>query len=389
MANDKRSRVLAGKYELVSRVGKGGMAIVWKARTLGVAGGPVVAIKRLLVDISADEATLRLFAEEARIGKQLRHPNIVAVLDFGPDDDGVYFLALEWVEGVDFLDYMRSYHQTKRHVPWPAVAAVALQTLEGLKAAHDRVDEMGLHRPVIHRDVTPSNILLGENGLAKLADFGLARAMDRMTQTLPNVVKGKLSYTAPELARGGRASPTSDVFALGVTLWEALAGKRLFAGSTPLEVIKAISAWSIPPLQQIRPDLPPAVARVLLRALERAPEARWQNAGEMLTALEQELSRLPDPTDPGRLGMSVTKARARLKELDAQNPPDPDFHDEPMSTAGIEVDSRLDFGASPGAKRAGSGQFEEEAPTRPQAPKVPEAKAPMVSSLASSTRLKR
>ncbi len=390
MPYDTRSRILAGRYELLARIGKGGMALVWKARALALPGQPTVAIKRLLVDIASDPATLRLFEEEARVGKQLRHPNIVSVLDFDLDENDVYFLALEWVEGVDFLDYMRSYHQSKRHVPWPAVAAVALQALEGLRAAHEHVDEHGIRRPVVHRDVTPSNILLGENGTAKLADFGLARAMDRMTQTLPNVVKGKLSYTAPELARGGRATPTSDVFALGVTLWEALAGRRLFPGATPLEVIKAISAWNIPELQGIRPDLPQPVAGVVLRALERAPADRWQDAGEMLSALERSLSRLADPTDPGRLGLSVTRARTRLRELDANDPAAIDYQDEPMSTAGVEVDTRLDFQASPGAKRMASAQFDDdEAPTRPQAPKAPEAKTPIRSSLASSGRFRR
>lgn len=355
MKRDAPKRVLAGKYELLDVVGKGGMAVVWRAVQRGAAGFTrPVAVKRMLLDIARDADTVSLFVEEARVGSQLAHPHILQVVDFGVDEGGVYYIVLEWVDGLDFLDYMRSYHQAKRHVPWQAVAAVAIPVLDGLQAAHERIDDDGQHKPVIHRDVTPSNILLGTNGVVKLADFGLARAMDRMTQTLPNIIKGKMAYTAPELARGGKASAQSDVFALGVTLWEALAGRRLFAGNTPIEVIKSIQAWKIPSLALLRPDVPEGMVKLVERAIARDTATRFATARDMRRALAAVLRPLPDPVDATRLGVSVTAARERLRQMDAEAQADIEVVDELSSSNSIDVS--VDFHSSPASKRAAQAE---------------------------------
>ena len=371
---DEPHKILAEKYELTRVVGRGGMAVVWRAQMIGAAGfSRPVAVKRMLFDISRDDQTRALFVEEARVGSHLAHPNIVQVLDFGQDERGVYYLVLEWIDGLDFLDYMRSYHQDKRHVPWQAVAAVAVQAIAGLQAAHERLDDAGNRRPVIHRDVTPSNILVGTNGIVKLADFGLARAMDRMTTTLPNIIKGKMAYTAPELARGAKASEKSDIFSFGVTLWEALAGRRMFTGDTPLEVIKSIQAWKVPPLASLRPDVPPGLVEIVERCATNDLAHRFATAREIAKALAAVLRPLPDPVDATRLGISVGNARQRLEAMDAAL----EVHVEllepeiPSSTS-IEVT----FDSSPASMRVKSGKFdplEDEAPTLPRIVAAPRA----------------
>ncbi len=406
---DAPHRVLAGKYELIRQVGKGGMAVVWRARQRGAAGfSRVVAVKRMLIDLASDPASAELFIEEARVGAQLAHPNIVEVLDFGQDEEGGYYLVLDWVDGIDLLDYMRSFHQAKRHMPWQAVAAVATQALLGLMAAHERVDDDGAPRPVIHRDVTPSNVMLGKNGIVKLADFGLARAADRLTRTLPNIIKGKLAYTAPELTRGKRAGVSSDVFAMGVTLWEALAGRRMFAGTTPQEIIGNIAAWKIPSLKLLRPDLPSGVITVVEAAIQKDPRARTASARAMHEELGRALRGLADDLDASKLAASVISAKARLDRMDASVERELSIDDDPLS-ASVEIS--VDFESSPSARRASvrPASFADEAPTLPRvvlprvvaepppapAPPAAEARPPAAgpkrqivrSSLAASTRL--
>ena len=363
---DAPHRVLAGTYELIRQVGKGGMATVWRARLRGAAGfSRMVAVKRMLIDLASDPASAELFIEEARVGSQLAHPNIIEVLDFGQDEEGGYYLVLDWVDGIDLLDYMRSFHQAKRHMPWQAVAAVATQALQGLQAAHERVDEDGTPRPVIHRDVTPSNVMIGKNGIVKLADFGLARAADRLTRTLPNIIKGKLAYTAPELTRGGRASVASDVFAMGVTLWEALAGRRMFAGTTPQEIIGNIAAWKIPSLKLLRPDLPSGIVTIVEGAIVKDPKARTPSARAMLDGFARAMRGLSDEVDPSRLSASIIAAKARLDQMDASVERDLSIEDDPLS-ASVEIS--VDFENSPSARRASARptSFADEAPTLPR-----------------------
>ncbi|MCS6899562.1 MAG: protein kinase [Myxococcales bacterium] len=303
--------LLAGKYELLEIAGQGGMATVWRARSRGVGGfSKNLAIKVMLQRLCSDCHFIELFIEEARVSSQLQHPNIVQIYDFG-EHNGVYFLAMEWVDGLDLLDYYRSFTNRGYFMPWAALAILAVEVLKGLHAAHTHHDEQGNPSPIFHRDVTPHNILLGVNGVVKLADFGLAKATDRGTMTLPRVLKGKISYTAPEMTRGVRANARTDIFSLGVTLWEALAGRKMFDAVSPLQVIKQIQAWSIPPLRELRPDLPLDLILIVERAVARDPEERYASAQEFAVALSRLLPPLPDLQ---RLGKSVAEARQRMRQ---------------------------------------------------------------------------
>lgn len=314
---DASGKLIAGKYELLTPAGEGGMAVVWKAVARGAgAFAKQVAVKRIQAGKTADPAFIKMFEEEARVGSQLEHPNIVHIMDFGRDEEGGYYLVMEWCEGLDMFQWVRSYQRpltgSPKPTPWPLVAAIGIEVLRGLGAAHDRVMPDGTPAPVYHRDVSPSNILLGVNGTVKLTDFGLARAMDRASMTRPNVIKGKLAYTAPELITGAKASPKSDVFALGVVLWEALTQKRLFTGKNDLEVLLAVRKGEVPPLSGERPDVPQLLHEVIHSSLVQNPDERYQTAKEMARALASVLRTTAEPADAEPLGASVRTARTRL-----------------------------------------------------------------------------
>jgi serine/threonine-protein kinase len=227
LENDAPGAIVDAKYALIEQIGVGGMGTVGRALVYGAEGfRRTVAVKRLNEAFNEYPEAVQMFVEEARVGAMLRHPNVVQIHDFGIDREGHYYLVTEWVEGLHLGDYQRSFDGV---APWPLVAAIAIEVLRALDAAHSLRNEAGKRAPVLHRDVSPPNILLDVTGIVKLADFGMARAMDRARFTQPNVVKGKLSYIAPEMLRGEDATVQSDLFSLGVCLWEAFAGERLFA----------------------------------------------------------------------------------------------------------------------------------------------------------------
>jgi serine/threonine protein kinase len=314
MSDDKAGRVLAGKYELVEQLGRGGMAVVWRGIAHGAGGfARPVAIKRIENQVIGFQEVVEMFVEEARVGALLNHPNIVQVFDFGQDETGHFFLITELVSGIHLGHWVKSYFErAKRETPWPLVAAIGIEMLRGLEAAHARRAPDGTAAPILHRDVTPPNILLDVSGIVKLADFGLARAMDRGRMTRPNIVKGKLSYLAPELIAGEAPSPASDLFSVGIVLWEALTGERLFNADSDVDVVTQIRDAKVPLLSLKRLNLPMALTSAVHRVLEKDPARRFRSAREMLEALTEVLRVLPESTDSQVLGRSIRDARSRL-----------------------------------------------------------------------------
>ena len=288
--------MIGGRYQLVDCVAEGGLSTVWQgvARSSEVFPRPV-AIKVMKRSFSAVGPYLSMFLEEARIGATLQHSNLIQVLDLiieaspaGP----VYCLVLEWVEGTDLKSLLRINNQLKQPLSWGLVATIGLRVLRGLAAAHERRAADGTPSPVVHRDVSPPNVLLALNGDVKLADFGMARARDRIAErTAPGFVKGTLSYMAPEILSGTPATPLSDQFSLACTLWEVLAGRRLFDAKTDPEVVAAIVKCDVPSLGEIRPDLPPALVTTIHRALEPDPAKRFPSARAMAHELSEILRR--------------------------------------------------------------------------------------------------
>ena len=348
MPPDVAGKLIAGKYELLIPAGEGGMAVVWKAIARGAGSfAKQVAVKRIQSGKTADPSFIKMFEEEARVGSQLDHPNIVHILDFGQDEEGGYYLVMEWCEGLDMFQWVRSHSRPgpngapPRATPWPLVAAIGVEVTRGLSAAHERVTMDGTAAPVYHRDVSPSNIMLGSNGSVKLTDFGLARAMDRASMTRPNVIKGKLAYCAPELITGAKPSSQTDVFALGVVLWEALAQRRLFVGKNDLEVLLAVRKGDVPDLRESRPDVPTSLAEAVRMSLATDPEKRFRDAREMARALAAVLREASEPVDAEPLGAAVKAARKRLGK-DSIEPMAASTRPSPGSAALTEPRIQLD-----------------------------------------------
>jgi len=283
MAEEPRpGLIVGGRYELIEVAGRGGMADVWHGRVRGDWGFVRdVAVKQMHQNLSSQPAYVAMFVEEARLGSLLQSPNVAEVHDF-VHDRGNYYMILEWIEGVDLGTWIRWHASRNEQTRWELVAAVAVGICRGLAAAHERTNPDGSPNPVIHRDVSPHNVLLTNKGLVKLIDFGLALAPDRPNETTePGIVKGKMSYLAPEIVSGQRPVEASDQFACGSVLWEALVGRKLFDGATDYETYTRLRDCIVPPLRPLRPDVPQPFIAIIQRALSASKDARFPSTREM------------------------------------------------------------------------------------------------------------
>jgi serine/threonine protein kinase len=276
------------KYRLIEKIGTGGMAEVFRAVGQGPQGfeRPFV-VKRIHPHLSDVPEFVRMFVDEAKISARLIHPNIIQVFEFG-HHGGRYYIVMEPVEGIDMGWLRRQVERRRELLPTTFVAEVGRQACRGLDFAHMLRDVDGKPLGIVHRDVTPPNIMVAWTGTVKVLDFGIARAGQalRTSQTDPGMVKGKMSYVAPELLDGKTADARSDVFSLGVVLHELLSGRQLFAGETDLETLKLVKEMPIRPPSAHNRGVKPALDRVVMRALERDPDKRYRSAGEMGDDLE-------------------------------------------------------------------------------------------------------
>ena len=277
------------KYRLTEKIGSGGMAEVFRAVGEGPEGfeRPFV-IKRIHPRLSEAPEFVRMFVDEAKISARLVHPNIVQVFDFAPEDGG-YYIVMEPVDGFDMGWLLRRRLESRREVPPPAfVAEIGRQACRGLDFAHTLTGPDGKPLGIVHRDVTPPNIMVTWNGTVKIVDFGIARAVEALRRSVTDagMVKGKMSYVAPELLDGKTADARSDVFSLGVVLHELLSGRQLFVGENDLDTLRLVREMQIPPPSVRNPGVKRALDTVVMRALERDPEKRYQSAGAMGDDLE-------------------------------------------------------------------------------------------------------
>ena len=276
-----------GRYELVEVAGQGGMATVWRARLRGPGRFVrTVAVKHMFPHLSERPLFRAMFYEEARIGSILQDPNLPQVYEFLVDGDD-HYLVMEFVDGIDLGTFVHYVTQVlEKRTPWDLIAAVGIGMLRGLAVAHERITHDGHLAPVIHRDVSPHNVLISANGPAKLIDFGLSLTTDRdYEDTEPGVAKGKLPYLSPEVALGAKATPHSDQFAAGTVLWECLVGRRLFGDADRHLTYKRLARADVPPVRDARPDIPPELAKLIHRALSQRPENRYGSTREMAKAL--------------------------------------------------------------------------------------------------------
>lgn len=297
-----------GEYELLTRLGAGGMAETFLALRTGTGGFEQrVCVKRVLEHLRDDAEILRLFLQEAQLSARLRHSNIAQVIDFG-EHQGTHYLVLEYVEGMDLRALMR---RTQGALPVEIITFIATEMAKGLEYAHAE--------GVFHRDISPSNVLLSRAGEVKVADFGIAKAVGMTAFTRTGAVKGKVPYMAPEYARRGEFDARSDLFSLGVTLFELVGGRRPFDGKSDPETVENILKGTHPNLSELSADTPPALVEAIHRCIAATSEARFRDAKELRHAL-------------GALKIPATARRELAKRVKAAGPQSVDAH-EPTQLA--------------------------------------------------------
>jgi serine/threonine-protein kinase len=277
---------LIGRYALCGEIASGGMATVYFGRLLGASGFTrTVAIKRLHPQYAKDPDFASMFLDEARMAARIRHPNVVQTLDV-VQLEGELFLVMDYVPGESLSRLFRQLRTQGRLVPRRVGASIVSGALLGLHAAHEARNEQGQPLGLVHRDVSPQNILVGTDGIPRILDFGVAKAAGRAHTTRDGSMKGKCAYMAPEQVTGVPVSRATDIFAAGVLLWELLTGKRLFQAETDAATLMKVMQAEIPRPSSLVPSLPPAWDEVVARATQRSPEQRFATARDMAVAVE-------------------------------------------------------------------------------------------------------
>jgi serine/threonine-protein kinase len=286
-AADISSGLMLGRYELLTPIAKGGTASVWAARLKGPRGfEKIVAVKIMLSEFGEDPDAETMFLDEARLVSRIRHPNVAEVLDLGEEGEAL-FIVMEWVDG-EPLNVLAREALRRGGVPAAIVGQIGKQACAGLHAAHDLKDPAGKTVGLVHRDVSPQNILVGYDGLVKVIDFGVAKAASNQLRTSVGQLKGKVGYMAPEQAFGEPVDRRTDVFALGIVLYQLLSGKNPFRGDNEYATLGRIrDKRPAEPLRTLMPALPEAVERVVMKALEKSRDARYADMMELSRAIDE------------------------------------------------------------------------------------------------------
>ncbi|WP_437681461.1 protein kinase domain-containing protein [Sorangium sp. So ce131] len=309
-----------GRYALFDELARGGMAAVHLGRLLGPGGFTrTVAVKRLHPHLAKDPEFVAMLLDEARLAGRIQHPNVVAMLDV-VGTEAELFLVMEYVHGETLVRLLKASTGAAAPVAPPLAAAVLVNVLEGLHAAHEVRGDRGEPLGLVHRDVTPHNIMVRRDGTALVVDFGVAKAAGRFHNTEEGKIKGKLPYMAPEQLRGGDVTRRTDVYAAGAVLWETLVGERLFDGANEAEVLEQLLFSTVEPPGRRVQGVPAALDGVVMRALERDPQKRFATAAEMARAVEAAVapalaSHVAAWLD-GLVGDALARQEARLAQLD-------------------------------------------------------------------------
>ncbi len=316
-----------GRYNLVRKLAVGGMGEVWLARTAPRPGVPeAVVVKKLLSHLKSDEEFVNMFFDEARIASVLEHPNIARIYDLG-DEDGEYFIAMEFVHGMPLSELMVRAAEAGQSVPAALACRIVADAAGALDFAHHARSPSGAPLDLIHRDVSPQNILVSFEGEVKLIDFGVAKAANKLTRTATGIIKGKYAYMSPEQAYDEDLDARSDLFGLGVVLWETLCAGRLFKKKTDTETLQAVVDQEIVPPSKIDRRIPKALDALVLKALQREREARFQRGDELKAALDAFLKRQRLPATAVHLAAWVKE----LCPLESRLPPELEEETDPSA----------------------------------------------------------
>ena len=297
-----------GRYELIRRFASGGMAELYVARAAGISGfEKIVALKRILPQYARNEDFVEMFLDEARLTATIQHNNVAQVYDIGQCDDGLFF-TMEYVHGADLRAVLHVLSKREARMPLAHALTVGIGAAAGLHAAHERTSSDGRPLGIVHRDITPSNVLVSFDGCVKLIDFGIAKAERRTTETRAGTLKGKIAYMSPEQCAGEKLDRRSDVFSLGIVLFEATTGTRLFAAENEYAALRQIVDRDAPRPSSRCPDYPPALEEIVVRALRRDRDERYPTA----LALEVDLEEFARASG---LAISTAKLGAWMREV--------------------------------------------------------------------------
>jgi serine/threonine-protein kinase len=301
-----------GRYEILAPMAQGGMAAVWAARLLGTHGfQKLVAVKTMLPTLSDDADFEAMFLDEARLASRIRHPYVAEIIDLG-EDEGWLYLVMEWVDG-ETIGTLNKRAKAKGGYPEPILARIVANACAGLHAAHELRDDKGNLLDLVHRDISPQNVMITYDGIVKLVDFGVAKAKGRAHETrVEGLMKGKVPYLSPEQLSGEKVDRRSDIFALGIIVYVMLSGRHPFRGENDQKTMENICSRAPVPLGRLVPTVAPEIEAVVMKALEKAPADRWQDCAEMQRAFEQFLNARGETVTDADLARYV---RAELGDL--------------------------------------------------------------------------
>ncbi|MCP3136335.1 serine/threonine protein kinase [Pyxidicoccus xibeiensis] len=333
-----------GKYELLRKIASGGMGQIFLAREHGTGFERLVVLKLILPHLAEDDEFLSMFLDEAGLVARLTHPNLITILDL-TEIEGRHCLAMEYVQGDDLRRLDKFSRAQSRPMPVGLILRVIADAAAGLHYAHEARDAQGKPLRLVHRDVSPQNILVGFDGGVKVIDFGVAKAATSSQNTATGVLKGKYPYMSPEQASGQAIDARSDLFALGVVMWELLTGKRLFKGDSDMMTLRLVKDCVVPRPSQLNPKLPPGLDEVVLKALAPTPDARYPDCGAFRLALEDYTLNLRLPSSSAHLSAYLREVYAERIATEA----------DPAKLDQLAEDSDLDSRSNSSMSGVGGG----------------------------------
>ncbi|MBI4211301.1 MAG: serine/threonine protein kinase, partial [Deltaproteobacteria bacterium] len=332
-----------GKYYLIEKLAVGGMAEIYKAKTFGVDGfEKLLAIKRILPHCSADKEFITMLIDEAKLSVLLSHANIVQVYDLGKVGDD-YFIAMEFISGINLRDVMYRSRESGEKLPPDIAVYIISEMCKGLDYAHRKTDPSGQPLGIVHRDVSPQNVLISYEGEVKIVDFGIAKAAMNISHTMAGILKGKIAYMSPEQAMGKAIDRRTDIFSTGIILHEMLTGQKLYSGESQFEVLKKIRTTKID-AGMLSSDVPQLLRPILAKALAYRPEDRYQNAGDLQVELTKFLYAMYLDFSPRKLSTCITNLFKEeiAKEIGKQG--DGTIADQATSSMSLgEQDRQVEF----------------------------------------------
>jgi serine/threonine protein kinase len=330
------------RYELMGEIASGGMATVYLARLTGMGGFQrFVAMKRLHPHLASEKEFVEMFLDEARIAARIHHPNVVPILEVGASTVG-YYLVMEYIEGDTLARLLARAASTGKKLPVSIALRIAIDMLSGLHAAHELHDDQNQPVHLVHRDVSPQNVLVGQDGIARITDFGVARAASRLTATRVGQLKGKIAYMAPEQAAGAEdLDRRADVFSSGIVIWEALAQKRLFKAENEAATLSRVIAEPVPLLFQIAPQVSKEVSAIVMRALDRDVNKRFMTCAAFADALEAAAALKDKVATPRELAAYVAEVMGQEIAQQRDNVRTWLAHSEPTGAAATELPSGI------------------------------------------------